>query len=680
VLSYATWQSRYLGDAGIIGRKILLDRKPYVVVGVMPRGFEFPLVPGHLNRTELWIPMSLQPSELSGSNQGTWGFNMVGRLKPGVTLFQAREDADRVARQTMRNYPAFMADLHISPVVRSLHEDTVARARPLVRTLFLAVTVVLLIACANLAGLLLVRAIRRRREFAVRLALGSSGSTLLRQALLESLALSVTGGLTGLALATLALDLGKRLLPETLPLISSIGIDWIVAAFALALAIVTGVLCGVAPAFAAMRTSVHLTLKEGGRTGTSGAAHARLRSGLVIAEIAVAIVLLTASGLLLRSFEKMRQADLGYRADHAVAAAYSLPRKQYGTQAEVDRFNEELLRRVEGLPGIAGAGLTSFLPSNGTTGSGAFVADGYVPPEPGTIEFATQILVQGDFFRAMGTPLLRGRFFTNADDKPDARLVVIVNQQLAQTAWPGQDPIGKRLRVGTSAMQTPWATVVGEVASMKEGSPDADPRQQLYYPVEPAETLYGSLANPTDLNGNGGFIVVRTSLPPELVENRLRAAIRSLDPQLPPAEMQTLEQAIGGSEAPRRFSTALISAFAAAALLLAVLGIYSVIAFTVAMRLPEMAIRMALGSQRSGIVGLVLTSGLKLGALGCALGLIGAFFASRLLKSFVFGVDTLDPLVLTLAAGTVLLLALAASLLPAQRAAAINPVEALRAE
>jgi putative ABC transport system permease protein len=680
VLSYATWQSRFLGDAGIIGRKILLDRKPYVVVGVMPRGFEFPLVPGHLNRTELWIPMSLQPSELSGSNQGTWGFNMVGRLKPGVTLFQAREDADRVAQQTMRNYPAFMADLHISPVVRSLHEDTVARARPLVRTLFLAVTVVLLIACANLAGLLLVRAIRRRREFAVRLALGSSGSTLLRQALLESLALSVTGGLTGLALATLALDLGKRLLPETLPLISSIGIDWIVAAFALALAIVTGVLCGVAPAFAAMRTSVHLTLKEGGRTGTSGAAHARLRSGLVIAEIAVAIVLLTASGLLLRSFEKMRQADLGYRADHAVAAAYSLPRKQYGTQAEVDRFNEELLRRVEGLPGIAGAGLTSFLPSNGTTGSGAFVADGYVPPEPGTIEFATQILVQGDFFRAMGTPLLRGRFFTNADDKPDARLVVIVNQQLAQTAWPGQDPIGKRLRVGTSAMQTPWATVVGEVASMKEGSPDADPRQQLYYPVEPAETLYGSLANPTDLNGNGGFIVVRTSLPPELVENRLRAAIRSLDPQLPPAEMQTLEQAIGGSEAPRRFSTALISAFAAAALLLAVLGIYSVIAFTVAMRLPEMAIRMALGSQRSGIVGLVLTSGLKLGALGCALGLIGAFFASRLLKSFVFGVDTLDPLVLTLAAGTVLLLALAASLLPAQRAAAINPVEALRAE
>jgi putative ABC transport system permease protein len=680
VLSWATWQSRFQGDPAILGRKFLLDRKPYVVVGIMPRNFEFPLAPGHLNRSELWIPMSFQPDELTGSNQGTWAFYMVGRLKAGVTGAQARDDAERVAQETMRNNPAFMADLRISPIVRGLHEDIVARARPLVRTLFLAVVVVLLIACANLAGLLLVRAIRRRREIAVRLALGASGTTLLRQALLESLVLSVTGGLAGLAFATVGLNLGTKLLPETLPLISSIGIDRTVGAFALTLAIVTGILCGVAPAFAAIRTSVNETLKEGGRTGTAGAIHARLRSGLVIAEIAVAIVLLAASGLLLRSFEKMRKADLGYRADHAVAAAYNLPRKQYGTQNDVNRFNEELLRRVESLPGVTTAGLTSFLPANGSLGSGAFVAEGYVPPKPGNIDFATQILVQGDIFRAMGTRLLRGRLFTEADDKTDSRLVVIVNHQLAQQSWPGQDPIGKRVRVGTSAMETPWATVVGEVASMKEGSPDADPRQQLYYPIESAETLYGSLANPGDLNGNGGFMVVRTALPPELIENQLRAAIHALDPQLPSAQMQTFEEAIGGSEAPRRFNTVLISAFAAAALLLAVLGIYSVIAFTVAMRLPEMAIRMALGSQRSGIVRLVLTSGLKLGAAGCALGLIGVFFASRLLQGFVFGVGPLDPVVLTLAAGTVLVLALAASLLPARRAAAINPVEALRAE
>ena len=681
VLSYATWQSRYHGDAAVLGQKILLDRKPYVVVGIMPRSFEFPLVPGHLNRSELWIPLSLRPEELTGGAQASWNFAMVGRLKPGVPPAQAREDADRVARETMRSYPAFMASLHISPIIRDLHEDTIAQARPLVRTLFLAVAVVLLIACANLAGLLLVRAVRRRREIAVRLALGSSGATLLRQALLESLFLSVSGGLAGLLLAAIALRIGTSFLPETLPLIGNIGLDWPVAAFALTLAIVTGVVCGVAPAFAAIRTSVNDTLKEGGRTGTSGAGHARLRSGLVIAEIAVAIVLLAASGLLLRSFEKMREADLGYRPDHTVVAGYNLPRKQYGAQPAVDQFNQELLRRLETLPGVTSAGLTSFLPANGNQGNSAFVAEGYVPAKPGAIDLGTPIQVQGDLFQAMGIRLLRGRFFTEADNNPRSQLVVIVNHEFALQSWPGQNPIGKRMRLGTQEMQTPWATVIGEVSSMKEGSPDADPRQQYYMTIDQAETSFGSLANPaTDLNGNGGFIVLRTSLPPELMENQLRAAVRSLDPRLPLFPLETMEHAISDSEAPRRFNTVLISGFAAAALLLAILGIYSVIAFTVAMRLHEMAIRMALGSQRSGIVGLILVSGLKLAAAGCVIGLVGAFFASRLLKSFVFGVSTLDPLVLAAASFMVLVLAMAASLLPARRAAAIHPVKALRSE
>jgi putative ABC transport system permease protein len=681
VLSYATWQSRFHGESSILGQKILLDRKPYVVIGIMPRNFEFPLVPGHLNRSELWIPLSLRADELTGGAQANWSYSMVGRLKDGVTPEQAREDANRVAQATMRGYPAFMASLHISPIIRGLHEDTIAQARPLVRTLFLAVAVVLLIACANLAGLLLVRAIRRRREIAVRLALGAGARTLLRQALLESLVLSVSGGVLGLILAAIALKLGSSLLPETLPLIGSIGIDWMVAAFALALAIVTGVLCGVAPAFAAIRTSVNETLKEGGRTGSSGAGHARLRSGLVIAEIAVALVLLAASGLLLRSFEKMREADLGYRPDHTVVAAYSLPHKQYATQPAVDQFNQELLRRVEGIPGVTSAGLTSFLPANGTQGNSAFVAEGYVPAKPGAIDLATPIQVQGNIFRAMGVRLLRGRLLTDADNNPKAQLVAVVNEEFARQSWPGQDPIGKRMRIGTAEMQTPWATVVGEVASIKEGSPDANARQQYYYENDQAEAFFGSLGHPeTDVNGNGGYIVLRTSLPPEMVENQLRAAVRSLDPQLPLTQLQTMEHAISDSEAPRRFNTVLISAFAAAAVLLAILGIYSVIAFTVAMRAQEMAIRMALGSQRSSIVGLILFSGVKLGAAGCIIGLAGAVFASRLLKTFVFGVSTLDPLVLLLASVVVLMLALAACLLPARRAAAINPMQALRAE
>lgn len=681
VLSYATWQSRFHGDAGILGRKILLDRKPYIVVGIMPRSFEFPLLPGHLNRSELWIPMSFKPEELSGGAMANWSYQMVARLRPGVTAAVAQQDAERVAKATERSYPAFMASLHIDAIVNGLQADTIRQARPLVRTLFLAVAVVLLIACANLAGLLLVRAIRRRREFAVRLALGSSARTLLRQALLESLTLSLAGGILGLVLAAIALSIGTSLLPETLPLISNIGLDWRVIAFAFALAIFTGIICGLLPAFAAIRTSVNDTLKEGGRTGTSGSGHARLRSGLVIAEIAIAIVLVAASGLLLRSFEKMRNADLGYRTDHLIAAGYSLPHQQYPTQTATDTFNRALLDSLKNMPGVTHVGLTSFLPANGNNGNSAFVADGHIPAKPGSIDLGTPIQVEGDFISAMGTPLLRGRLFTAADNNPDGQLVVIVNKTLADQSWPGQDPIGRRLRLGTAEMQTPWATVIGEVAEVKEGSPDAAPRQQYYVPVGQLEKLLGALGNPaTDINGNGGYIVLRTSMPPDLVINELRSAVRSLDPQLPLFPLETMDQAVSDSEAPRRFNTILISSFAGAALLLAILGIYSVIAFTVALRVQEMAIRLALGSQRSSIVGLVLASGAKLAAAGCAVGLIGAVAASRLIQSMVYGVKTWDPLTLAVAALLVMLLALAASLLPARRAASTNPVEALRAE
>jgi len=677
VLSYATWRSRFHGDPNIVGRKILLDRKPYIVIGVMPRNFEFPLVPGHLDRSELWVPMSFTTQELATNAASNWSYEMVGRLKPGVTAAQAVNDAARVAAETVRNYPAFMAGFSIRPMVRPLREETVEDARPLVRTLFLAVTVVLLIACANLAGLLLVRAIRRRREIAVRLAIGARASTLLRQAILESLVLSVTGGVLGLLLAAGALRIGVAVLPETLPRISEIGIDWAVVAFSLGLALLTGVICGLAPAFAAMRTNVNDTLKEGGRTGTSGGGHARLRSALVVAEIAVAMVLLAASGLLLRSFEKMREVKLGFEPDHTLVASYNLPEKQYSTQPAVDGFNQELLRRLQALPGVKSAGLTSFLPASGNNTNSAFLAEGYVAAKPGELDLATVIAVKGDYFAAMGIPLLRGRVFTPAD-KDGSQLVVIVNHKLAQQSWPGQDPIGKRLRAGTEKMQTPWATVVGEAADVKESSPDIPAKQQFYMPVDQTKGVAGSLAPPGALYGNGGYIAMRTAMPPEQMENALRAAVRAIDPQLPLTEVQTMEHAVSDSEAPRRFNTVLISSFAAAAVLLAILGIYSVIAFSVALRVQEMAIRMALGSQRSGIIGLVMKSGAKLALIGCALGLAGAAACSHLLRSLLFGVSALDPVVLTLAAVLVIVLALLASLLPARRAANIDPMQALR--
>jgi predicted permease len=679
VVSYSLWQNRLHGDSRVLGTKILLDRKPYEIIGVMPRNFEFPLVPGHLNNSELWIPMSFTPAELSTGGSASWSFSMVARLKPGITPAQAQSDAERVAEETMRNYPPFMASLHIRALVRSLHEDTVEQSRQLVRTLFLAIFVVLLIACANLAGLLLVRAIRQRRENAVRLALGASAGALLRQAILESLVLSITGGLFGVALAASVMRVGVNWLPETLPRIREIGLDWPIVLFAIVLAVATGILCGLAPAFAALRTSVNETLKEGGRTGTPGSGHARLRSALVIGEIAVALVLLVASGLLLRSFEKMRAVDLGFRPDHILAASYSLPRKEYATQASVNEFNDELIRRLQQVPGVRFAGITSFLPASSNNSNIAFVPEGYVAPKGANMNLATWAIVHGNYLQVMAIPLLSGRFFTSAD-KEDAQLVTIVNHKLAEHYWPGADPIGKRLRLGTPETQTPWLTVVGEVADIKEASPDVPAKEQTYQPVEQFEKALGTLATPTDLNGNGGFITVRTAIPPEHMENALRATARSIDPQLALDQVQSMERAVFESEGPRRFNTALISIFALAALLLAALGIYSVIAFSAALRMQEMAIRVAMGSQRSKILALVLTSAIKLAVVGCGLGLIGATAASYLLRSFLFGVTPFDPLVLALAALAVLLLAVAASLLPAQRAASIDPMTALRAD
>ncbi len=679
VLSYTTWQERFHGDPQILGTKILLDRKPYVVIGVMPRNFEFPLVPGQMARSELWVPMSFTPRELATQSAANWSWQMVGRLKPGISPAQAQEDAQRVAQQIMRNYPAYMASLHISSVVRPLQEETVEQARPLLRTLFLAVGVVLLIACVNLASLMLVRAIRRQREFALRLALGARAMALMRQAILESLVLSLSGGMLGLALAALALRVGKNLLPESLPRINEIGLNWQVVGFALLLGVITGLVCGSVPAFAALRTNVNSNLKEGGRAGTTGGAHARLRSTLVVAEIAIALVLLTASGLLLRSFEKMRSVDLGYRPEHVTTASYSLPKKQYATQASVNSFNNQLVRRLRQLPGVEAVGLTSTLPASGLNNNQAIVVEGYVDPKAGNLNLATTSQLIGDYFRTMGTPLLRGRTFTDAD-LADRQLVVIVNRKLAEHFWPNQSPIGKRMRVGTPEMQTPWLTVVGEVADVKLNSPDEPTKEQFYVPVDQAEAGIGTLGSPEDLNGNGGFITLRSALPPEQMKNALRATVRSIDPQLPLTQVQSMEQAVSETEAPRRFNTVLIGSFAFAAVLLAVLGIYSVIAFSVASRAQEMAIRMALGSQRAGIISLILEAGAKLAVIGCVIGLAGAAAASSLLRSLLFGVSPFDPVVLTLAAVGVLLLAVAASALPAFSAASVDPTQALRGE
>jgi putative ABC transport system permease protein len=679
VISYQMWRGRFQGDPHVVGQKLLLDRRPYEIVGIMPRGFEFPLVPGQLNRSELWVPMSLTHDEIT-QGAGGWSFYMVGRLKPGVTPAQAQQDATGAAQEIMRNFPPALARRRIHPLVERLNEATVNQARPLVRTLFFAVVVVLFIACANLAGLLLVRVTRRRREIAVRLALGASGAAILRQSLVETFMLSTGGGILGLALAWVALRAGVSFLPETLPRVSSIGLDGRVVAFALGLALLTGLLCGLIPAFAAERTGVNESLKEGGRTGTAGSGHARLRSALVIAELAVALVLLAASGLLLRSFQKMRSVNLGIRADHVLTASYSLPRQQYSTQAAIDTFNLMLQTRLEQLPGVNAAGVTTLLPAAGQDVRSTFTPEGYVPPKDAGLNLAWPPEVMGDYFQAAGIPILRGRAFTPADDAT-APLVVVVNRTLAEHYWPGQDPIGKRLHRGSAEATTlPWLTVVGEIGDVKELAADVPTTNQIYLPVNQIKATAGPFATPSLLVGNGGSIVLRSQQAPEQMAKSLRTVVRSIDPQLPLTQIESMDRVVAEGQAPRRFNTALISGFAAAAVLLALLGIYSVIAFSTAQRTQEMAIRLALGSQRSSVMRLVLISGVKLGLAGCGIGALAAVFATRLMRSLLFDVDPLDPTVLVLAAVSILLLALAASLVPARRAASIDPMQALRAE
>jgi predicted permease len=446
------------------------------------------------------------------------------------------------------------------------------------------------------------------------------------------------------------------------------------------LALLTGLLCGLIPAFAASRTSVNEALKEGGRTGTAGAGHTRLRSALVVVELAVALVLLTASGLLVRSFEKMRSIDLGFHADHTLTASYSLPRQQYSTQAAIDAFNLSLRSKLEQVPGVKVEGVTTALPASGNDSRATFAVEGYFAPKGAGLNLAWLNQVMGNYFQAQGISIIHGRDFTAADDVPGAPLAVIVNRTLAEHYWPGKDPIGKRLHRGPVEAALPWLTVVGEIGDVKQLAADEPTTNQIYLPTSQMKAGVGPFATATMRSGNAGTIVLRSQMEPEQMIDSLRAVVRSIDPQLPLTDVESMDHVIAEGQASRRFNTVLISSFAAAALLLAMLGIYSVIAFSAALRTQEMAIRLALGSQRGSVMRLILVSGAKLGVAGCGIGAVVAVYSTRLLRSMLFQVDPLDPTVMALAAVSIFLLVLTASLIPALRVAAIEPIEALRTE
>ena len=676
VISYVLWTNRYHRDPHIAGDSIELNRKVYSIIGVMPRRFEFPLQTGHLDQAQLWVPMSLTPEQLSDEAAGNWGYHMVARLKDGVSVPAAAQDTDRVAQQSMRNFPAGISAIHIRGDVTPLREYAVRNAQSLLRTLFMAVLIVLLIACMNVAVLLLVRAIRRRREYAVRLALGARTGAIICESVLEGLLLSLTGGLLGIAIAALAMRTALHLLPESIPRIDSISMNATVITFALLLALATGILCSLAPAFAALRTNLLESLKEGSPIGTGGKSHAWLRSTLVVSEIAIAVMLLTVSGAFLRSYQKMLAVDLGFQPEHVLVAGYRLPSMQYPANSSVDAFNLAAIDRLSNEPGIVAVGITTALPASAGSAASGYTIEG-VPAAKWKLQFANFATTYGDYFRAVGIPLIEGRYFT-ADDRSSTPLVVIVNESMARHCWPGQLAIGKRFHAGNPRRPYPWATVVGIVADTKPGSRDKPGADQWYAPTEQPSILNGSEGSGTLTQPSSGYITLRTALPPEQMIQALRSAVASIDPMLALDQVQTMDDAIANVEAPRRFNTVLIAVFAFGALSLAITGIYAVVAFSVSLRTQEIAIRMALGAQRASIARLVLITGAKMTALGCGFGALGSVLFSRFIRSFLFDVSTTDPLIYIGSVLVMMLIALLASALPATRAASTDLIEPLR--
>lgn len=676
VISYSLWQDRYHRDSHVLGSLIALDRRPYSIVGVMPREFEFPLESGHLDQAQVWVPMSLTPDELSDQHAGFWGYQLVARLKDGVTVSEGAQDANRVAQQFMRTIPAGMSPIHVRGDVTPLLEYDVGEVRPLLRTLFLAVAVVLLIACANVAGLLLVRAIRKRGEYAVRLALGAGSGVIVRESVFEGVLLGTAGGLFGLLFAAIAIRAAIYLLPDSMPRVTSISMDTAVVAFALILALTTGAACSFAPAFVALRTNLTESLKEGLRGSSAGSSHNWLRGALVVSEIAIALVLVTTSAAFLRSFQKMRAVNPGFQPDHVLVAGYQLPAKQYSTNAAAESFSRAVLDRLAAKPAINAVGMTTALPASDLNPMSAYTVEG-VPVEAWKLSFAGFAMVRGDYFRAMKIPLLDGRYFTS-DDRSNAPLVLIVNQSMAKHCWPGERAIGKRLHPGSPKKDLPWATVVGVVADTKMGSRDEPSIDQWYTPAEQPATLYGSQAGEMVTAPTSGYIVVRSALAPEQMVQTVRAAVAEIDPLLALQAVEPITETMANAEAPRRFNTDLITAFAVAGLLLAIVGIYAVIAFSVSQRGQEIAIRMALGAQREGIARLVVVAGAKLAVFGCVLGVLGSLAASRLVSAFLFEVSATDPLIYAACVLIMVLMAVLASAIPAARAAAAEPMDALR--
>jgi putative ABC transport system permease protein len=666
LISHGLWQRRFGADPKLVGQTLTLNDESHTVVGILPPDFQFPrrgeLPAGYQfpRRVEVYLPLALTPDQ--AGNRGRHYLAVVGRLKPQVTIRQAQAEMDGLAQRLQQQYPQSNTGKGVR--LAALHEQVVGKARPALLVLMGAVGFVLLIACANVANLMLARAGARRKEMAIRAALGAGRGRIIRQLLSESVLLAIVGGGLGWFLALWGVELLLAVGPSNLPRLEEVGLDHGVFIFTLLISLATGLLFGLAPALAASRLDLNEALKEGTRGSAVGGSH-HLRRLLVVAEIALSLVLLIGAGLLVRSFSQLLSVDAGIDTRNVLTLDILLPRAKYAGPQQT-AFFEQVVERVRSLPGVESAGAVYPLPLSGGQEGAGFSIEGQPPPAPGELRTAGPRWVSPDYFKVMGISMLRGRAIT-AQDGGDAPRVVVINEAMKRRFWPNEDPLGKRISFLTTDGTPDWREIVGVVKNIRHTALDSEPQPEMYFPFSQFPLPFMT-------------IVVRTASDPLSLVPAARNQVMAVDKDQPISNIHTMEELLAISVSQRRFNMLLLITFAVVALALASVGIYGVMSYTVAERTHEIGLRMALGAQRRDVIRLVISQGMMLAGIGVGIGLVCAFAMTRMMSSLLFGVGATDPLTYALIAALLSSVALLACYLPARRATKVDPMVALRYE
>jgi putative ABC transport system permease protein len=661
VLSHGLWQRRFGGDPNVVGHSVNLDGQIFTILGVMPADFRF--YPSSTMRADLWMPIGLFSQQWMVSRNARPGIYAVGRLKDGVSLEQAQAEMNTIASRLEQQYPDTNAG-HRAYIV-SLHRHLIRDVRTLILLLLGAVVLVLLISCANVANLLLARAARRQREISIRAAMGATKFRLIRQLLTESVVLSVLGAIIGLGLAYPAIEFLISISPPSIPRISEITIDGRVLWFTFGVSVVTGLIFGLTPALHSSKTDLSQALKETARSSV-GAARKQIRNLLVISEVAIALVLLVASILIMRSFVKLVETSPGFETTNVLTMQMALPANRYPQDWQRRAFAEQLVQRLKGLPAVESAAVVTPLPLSGEGRQAPFTIEGRPAAADSEVPLAELAAISPDYFQALSIPLVRGRYFTEQDTH-DSTQVVIIDETMAKRHWPNEDPIGKQFKIGPAASPAPWMQIVGIVGHTKNYGVTEESRVEMFRPY--AQMAFNAIS-----------VVVRTSRSPEVIANAVRGEIGGIDKDQPVYNIRTMETMLATTVAPRRLSVYLLGAFALLALILEAIGVYSVLAYTVTERVHEIGVRMALGAQRSSILKLIMGQGLSLVVIGMVIGLAGSVAFNQVVGSLLYGVSTSD--VISYMGGMIVLtvVAVLACYLPAKRATKVDPLTAIRYE